>query len=167
MTSAILCATVTILTMLALPTIASRYGSDVGGRFLERTGKYDAGTLRGWVDAHPREARAYAFPVLFPLDVLFMAALTAFVSFGSISEAHMAGLGTGRSWVFLLLPVAYVTADLVEDSLLAAMLTHPDWIGDGVVLLTTRITQLKLATATLSLFQVLALSVLAAPRVHQ
>jgi hypothetical protein len=161
---AMLCATVTIGLMFAIPTAAERHGADVLGRFLEKGRHYDAESLRAWVTTHAESARGYAFPVLFPLDALFLCALGAFACVASIGLAHMTGLLPGRSWLLVVIPLTYAVTDLVEDTALAAMLTDPARINDALVAATRAITRIKLVTAMLSLAQVFVLSALAAYR---
>jgi hypothetical protein len=88
MTTAIFFASVTISLIFVIPTVASRYGPDVAGRFLEKGTRPDALILREWVEKNPNAARGYATPVLFPLDLLFMMSLTGFVLFGSTALAE-------------------------------------------------------------------------------
>jgi len=60
--------------------IAECSGPDVGKRFLEVTPDYTADGLRNWVMRYPSQARRYAFPVLFPLDLLLLITVVGFLA---------------------------------------------------------------------------------------
>jgi hypothetical protein len=105
--------------------VADRYGQEVADRFLERRKFYDRTYLRDWVSANPGAARGYAFPVLFPLDLLFMVSLGAFLAIGSVIAAETVEALRNFAWLFAVVPVTYVVLDLVEDVLLACFLTWP------------------------------------------
>ena len=160
-TIAILCATLAIGVMFALPSVAVRYGSDVVGRFLEKGAPYNARSLRAWIAQHPEAARGYAFPILFPLDLVLLCSLTGFAAAASMALAPERGVLAGSGWLFLVIPLTYGVTDLVEDVLLATMLVSPSSITDGRVMVTQQITRVKIATAMLSLAQVFVLSGLA------
>jgi hypothetical protein len=157
-TIAILCATLAIGVMFALPSVAVRYGSDVVGRFLEKGAPYDARSLRAWIAQHPEAARGYAFPILFPLDLVFLCSLTGFAAAASMALAPERAVLGGLGWLFLVIPLTYGVTDLIEDVLLATMLVSPSSITDARVTVTQRITRVKIFTAMLSLAQVFVLS---------
>ncbi len=76
--------------------LAKCSGADVRKRFLEVTPDYTAEGLRNWVMHYPSQARRYAFPVLFPLNLLFSTTLAGFLAVASIAHAKPCiGLGDG------------------------------------------------------------------------
>src|SRR5581483_217578 len=83
MSIAILCAAVAILLSFTTGKVAVGHGPDVAARFLERGKPYDAETLSRWIQSNKGFARAYAVPVLFPLDFAMMVFLAAFLWLGS------------------------------------------------------------------------------------
>jgi hypothetical protein len=122
----------------------------VGERFLEtRKVAYDADSLRRWAKQNPDAAYGYAFPVLFPLDLLFMIIVGGACAAASVMSASYLGVSTGWLWPFLLLPVIYV--DLAEDTLLALMLTHPDTITDRMLAIVKPLTMIKIGAFVASL----------------
>jgi hypothetical protein len=78
-------------------------------------------------------ASKYVFPVLVPLDLLVMILLAASMALGSAFWARSMGLPPEAIWIVLLLPAAYVAADLIEDSMLVVMLTYQETINDAFV----------------------------------
>jgi hypothetical protein len=117
----------------------------------------DASSRKGLATTLPR--CTHAFPMLFPLDFLLMCSLAGFASFASITLAERIPALSGRSWVVLIVPLAYLAADLVEDALLAMMLTSSARITPAAVSVTYGVTLVKLVTAMSSLAQTGALSV--------
>jgi hypothetical protein len=57
------------------------------------------------------------------------------------------------TWLFAALPVLYVAADLLEDTLLARFLLNPENITDGAVSFAQAITAVKIKTAGLAIVQ--------------
>ncbi|MBI3637939.1 MAG: hypothetical protein HY216_17225, partial [Candidatus Rokubacteria bacterium] len=60
--------------------VAKRYGADVRQRFLETpptATRYTAQSLTEWTTTHAADARGYAAPVLFPVDLVLMIFLAA------------------------------------------------------------------------------------------
>jgi len=55
-----------------------------------------------------------------------MFALGGFLACGSVTCAQSIARLNAITWVFAILPAAYVAADLLEDSLLARLLLCPD-----------------------------------------
>src|SRR5467141_1915089 len=60
--------------------VAQRYDPEVRARFLEHRPSYTRDSLAAWVRAHEADAAGYVVPVLFPLDLLFMAFLAALLA---------------------------------------------------------------------------------------
>lgn len=73
-----------------------------------------------------RDARHYAFPVLFPLD-------RGFLCVGSIVSADAIPRLQPFAWFLAILPAVYVANDLVEDALLARWLLDVDAVTDSSV----------------------------------
>jgi hypothetical protein len=105
---------------------------------------YSVAQVQDLIRTYPAEAAKYVYPGLFPLDLLLLACLGATIALFSI------GLGTTPDqtaglWMLLVLPVAYMLADLTENFLLAWLLTSkPEAIHNGQVTLTQSVTLLKL-----------------------
>jgi hypothetical protein len=102
--------------------VAPRYGKEVGARFLEHNPAYTVDSLATWVKDHRNDAAGYICPVLFPLDLLFMAFLAAFLAVASIALAGSVDRLSGMAWLFVLLPALYLGTDLSEDLTRAAAL---------------------------------------------
>jgi hypothetical protein len=106
---------------------------------------YTKATVQNLVRDHRADAAKYIYPGLFPLDLLFLVCLG-----GSIAMLSL-GLGAtpdnpGLAPMLLVLPVAYMVADLIENLLLAWLLSSaPEAIHDGNVTLVQSMTALKLA----------------------
>ena len=154
----IVLAVLTIALFVVSRRVASQYGTDVGARFLERNPRYDAPSLSQWTAAHPREAAAYVWPVLYPIDLLFTLSLGAFLWTAS---ARLAASGRLQRYVALLLvlPAIYLVTDLIEDALLARFLLRPRTITPAMVSATLTITMAKIWSVGLALLQVALLVV--------
>jgi hypothetical protein len=152
---AILFGAVTIALFFIINQVAERYGPDVGRRFLERGPDYTTASLRAWVASgeNSLNARHYAMPVLFPLDLVFLLALGGFLACGSVVCAQSIALLRNVTWLFAALPGLYVAADLLEDALLARFLLNPENITDGAVSFAQTITAVKIKTAGLAIAQ--------------
>src|SRR2546428_12170497 len=109
----------------ATQLVSKRYGDKVRARFLERNPTYTAESLSTWVQSNPQAAAGYAFPVLFPLDLLFMAFLAAFLTVASFGLAGTVDRLAGVAWLFVLLPILYLAVDLAEDTMLRRFLLSP------------------------------------------
>jgi hypothetical protein len=133
---------------IALFATKDRVGLDVSERFLERLDEIPSGAteqqrkltpdnLKAWVADHPTSAAQYALRVV-PMDVVYLLALGAFLGLASNWlatdmqwPASVAGI---PMWMILwLLPALYVATDLIEDSMIAMLLTFPDFIGAATV----------------------------------
>lgn len=73
------------------------------------------------------KTKRYVVPVLFPLDLIVMVLLSGSLALASMTWGSY-GLG-GRPWLFLILPLAYLVFDLIEDSLLILVLTGSLQLG--------------------------------------
>src|SRR5260221_12672768 len=81
MTIAIFLAAVTIGLVFTIGKVATSYGSPVSERFLERGTGYSEADLKA---LPPDQSRGYAFPVLFPLDLLLLMFLAGFFTLASL-----------------------------------------------------------------------------------
>jgi hypothetical protein len=116
--------------------VPKRFGDAVASRFLERgqtSRQYTAESLARWVTEYGSAAKGYAVPVLFPLDLLFMACLAGFVAVASIGLAEATDRLGDVAWRFAFLPGRYLAVDLGEDVLLASFLLSPARITTGAV----------------------------------
>lgn len=106
---------------------------------------YTRATVQNLVRDHSADVAKYIYPGLFPLDLLYLVCLGGAIAMLSL------GLGAtpdnpGQASMLLVLPVAYMVADLIENLLLAWLLTSaPEAIHDGNVTLVQSMTALKLA----------------------
>ena len=134
MTLVILSATVAMLSFLGIPVIAGRFGADVAARFLEKGGAYTEASLAG-----------------------FTAAAASHL-------VHVLGLSVQVTWALVALSGLYLAADLVEDTLLAVLLTVPARLSPGAVATARAATGVKVVTATVALLLVLGLAMTALVR---
>ena len=134
---------------------------EVAERFLEKGTDYTATSLTAWVKAHETQARHYAFPVLVPLDLLFMAFLAAFLAVASVTFAGSIHGLAGLGWMFVLLPALYLGVDLAEDAVLARFLTSVDSISPSAVAFVHALTTIKIWGVLTAIGQVIILFVLA------
>jgi hypothetical protein len=131
---------VVVIALIANMAAASG-GTDVTKRFLEVTPDYTADV----------------YPVLFPLDLLFLAALAGLFAVASIATAQ--ALHWDRDWVWILavFPVLYAACDLIENVVLARLLLSPAGVTDRSVAVAQALTGLKLAAVAISALQLLLL----------
>jgi len=108
-----------------------------------------------------RAAAGYVLPILFPLDLLLLASLAAFMITWSLYFAGGAGIPAASTWLVIIVPVIYMAADLSENCLLARMLTDPTTISNRAVVIMQATTQLKLAAGLFGLLQTVSIFVLA------
>jgi hypothetical protein len=156
---AIFLAAVTIGLVFTIGNVSARYGTRVSERFLERGTRYSEADLK----ALPADqARGYAFPVLFPLDLLFMIFLGGFLALASVGAAEQVPSLARIAWLFSLVPALYVATDLIEDTLLARMLLSADAVSHDAIALAQNVTKAKLATSIFGVLQTIVLSGMAA-----
>jgi hypothetical protein len=166
--------------------VAPKFGADVKARFVERL-KYipsfktpgDQDGERGseaalneanfaaWLAKPDNQSnrRGYAFPVLFPLDILFLVALGSLLGMVSLLLAGQVGAVVGwPAWVWWLFPVAYMAFDLLEDVLLITLLAMPSLLNGGTFRALSAFTSGKIGTVAVAIGQValLALACVAA-----
>lgn len=156
---AIFLAAVTIGLFFVIGMVSAGYGPKVRDRFLERGAKYTVADLRNLA---PRDARGYTFPVLIPLDLLFMIFLGGFLAFASVGAADSVGPLKTIAWLFAVGPALYVAADLMEDVLLARMLLSQNAITQSAIDLVQSVTKVKFVTCGYGIAQTIALSGVAA-----
>jgi len=145
--------------------VAKQFGDQVVGRFLEHGAEsrhYTADSLAAWVSGNERDARGYVIPVLFPIDLAFMASLAALLATASLGVASLSGRFAGIAWLFAVIPATYLAADLMEDVLLAVFLLSPARITSGVVEGAHVMTTLKIWTVGASILQIVGLAIVAA-----
>ena len=160
------------LTLLLKYSVASKYGPDVAARFLERLNFVPSQmppllsreNLARWV-GDPAQAAAkdgYAMPVLFPFDLLFMICLSALLAFASVLIVeHLRFLSGLPLWIWWLLPLGYMSADLAEDCAIFLVLRGNLPLTDAVYGLMRHLTGAKPATVSIAIGQVGFLAVLA------
>jgi hypothetical protein len=111
-----------------------------------------------------RAAAGYIFPVLFPMDLVFLAAFGASMILWSLCFAGLAGIPAGWVWLVIVVPVIYMGADLSENVLLARMLSDKATIDERMVVITQSMTQLKLAAGFFGLLQTAVIPLVAGAR---
>src|SRR5258708_6833205 len=150
MNIAIFMGAVTISLFFILGLVEARYVPEnsrdptVADRFLEKPSRHSAEFIRGWVEKYPSAARHYAFPVLFPLDLLFIIFLGGFLGLGSVLTADTIDWLKRFAWLFAIIPAVYVLADLIEDTLLARLLLDAQAITDASIWWPRMATEAKL-----------------------
>lgn len=152
--------------------VAPKFGDDVKARFVERL-KYipsfkapgapdsayvmNEANFAAWL-ANPdnqSSRRGYAFPVLFPLDILFLVALGSLLGMASLLLAGQVGaVREWPVWIWWLFPAAYMAFDLLEDVLLIALLTMPSLLNGGTFRALTAFTGGKIGTVAVAIGQV-------------
>jgi hypothetical protein len=91
-------------------------------RFPEKTLSYTADELGKLVASDLR--MKYVFPILFPLDLFVMLALS--LSMGAASSHWINRVHPPAAWLGLLVPGVYLLSDLIEDCLLGWLLLRGD-----------------------------------------
>jgi hypothetical protein len=121
----------------------------------ERSVFYETGTLRSLLTDMPTVKR-YVWPVLFPLDFVFMIVAAASMAWASYHWGSSLGWFMDRPWLFLVLPFAYFVADLAEDVVIALMMSERLPLTAGIVHSLKALTAVKLLTVALTLIQTAA-----------
>jgi hypothetical protein len=114
---------------------------------------YSANDLQNWITAEPRKARIAVFPVLFPLDLLFLLVVGGFFALCSVTYSESAGVPPARKMFLLILPLIYMAADFGENVLLARMLTDSKLATPELVALTHAVTWAKWGSFVLAAAQ--------------
>ena len=182
MKSNILLATAAIAVPFLISFVApgNRVGRAVADRFLERSflqtptippepdpkaelPEVDADNLRAWVTSQADYARAYAWRVM-PLDFIYLVALGTFLALAATTLASgiawpptMAKLLPG--WVWLIFPLAYMIADVLEDFLIIILMTRPASISPFTVNMLAVLRNVKIGANALAITQIFALGV--------
>lgn len=133
----------------------------VGDRWLEVGGTYTAKELASWVESDQARAGRYAFPVLVPLDLVFLVLLGATLAVTSVVLAGSVRGLESLVWTFVLLPALFVAADLAEDGLLVAMLLRAVSITEDLGGVVRAVTFIKLWTLKLAMAQTAVLGLTA------
>jgi hypothetical protein len=97
------------------------------------------------------KARIVVVPLLFPLDLLFLACAGAALALISVACAP-AGLSVSWFWL-LVLPSAYLVSDFAENALLAGMLSGLAPVTKGAVAATHLATHVKWGSFSLASLQ--------------
>lgn len=176
----ILLAALAIALPFIISQVATPFGNAVSERFLERpthredprytipletpTGKtLDVTSLAEWVRDATRSANGYATRVIL-LDILYLFFLGTFLAIASTTLAdiirwpHM--LASLPNWVWWVLPGLYLVSDSIEDCMIFSMLNWPSTIQSGAFDILSAARSVKITTVTLSLVQVVLLSLL-------
>jgi hypothetical protein len=150
---AILLAAATIGLVFIIRPVAQLNAPVEGARYFESQTTYKSSQLRAFVKQRPKQAAGYVYPVLFPLDLLFMICLGGFIATAALALVGSPGLPQGWVWLLMILPAAYVAADLAEDILLARFLTSTSTITDALVAFMQQLTSAKIVLVGLGLAQ--------------
>lgn len=146
---------------IAVFSTKARVGLDVSERFLERLDEIPSGAtetqrelnstnLKAWVADHPDYAAKYALRVL-PMDILYLLSLGSFLGLALTWlaadmqwPASVAGIPT---WTILwLLPALYIATDLIEDCLIAVLMTSPSSIEPATVRTLKTVKRIKIGS---------------------
>ncbi|OCK59868.1 hypothetical protein [Bradyrhizobium sp. LMTR 3] len=150
--------------------VAPRYGKDVAARFLEHL-KYipsqnealSQASLARWLADKTQSGaiRGYVFPVLFPLDFLFLICLGLFLGFASVPLAErLEFLSSLPVWIWWMLPICYMAFDIAEDIVIAAIFkSFVPLTADSFRLLSS-LTAIKIASVKAAIAQVILLGAL-------
>jgi small-conductance mechanosensitive channel len=145
--------------------IAPSYGDDVSRRFIERINYIPSqkpallnrDNLAKWL-ADAKNARAisgYVFPILFPLDVVFLASLGLLLGCASVAMAgQLSFLSNVPAWVWWIFPLCYVAADFTEDMVVAATFKSKIELTDRSFGLLQSLTTIKIMGINLAIGQV-------------
>jgi hypothetical protein len=154
-----------VLGMVLKFAITPHYGEDVKKRFIERlsyipsqnSAPLNVQSLGNWLSdsANRSTVNGYVFPVLFPLDILFLACLGTSIGMASAAIAGQMSVASGiPSWVWWLFPALYMTTDLAEDTLLALLFKSAVALTDESFTLLRSLTKVKIATVGVASAQV-------------
>jgi hypothetical protein len=148
-----------VILFAAMHGAQSYFGLERSGLSGQQAG-YTADDVRR-LAGDERRAAGFVIPILFPLDLMFLAAFGAFLMLCSIHFAGAAGIPRDWTWLLIVLPAIYVAADLSENVLLTRLLTDSDAVSDRAVVITQSFTRLKFATAALGSAQTLVVVAMA------
>jgi|SRR5580693_5608883 hypothetical protein len=141
--------------LLVISRVQSHYGT---GSPTGTDVKANATALERLMKPENSEAAAhYVVPILFPLDLLLLASLAAFMMTGSIYFAANVGIPARWVWLVLVIPVIYMAADLSENVLLSYILSKGIGMTEPAVAIARAMTRLKWVTVELGLLQTLAI----------
>jgi hypothetical protein len=148
--------------------IARKYGDDVQGRFIERLNYIPSqkpkllnqDNLAKWLsDEGNRSAiRGYVFPVLFPLDIVFLASLGLLLGVSSVGLASRFDFLTNVPvWVWWIFPALYILSDFAEDATIAAIFGSFAPLTEQSFRALRALTTIKLATIGMAIGQTIFL----------
>jgi hypothetical protein len=152
---------------IALLVVGARSGAvDIEARFVERIDYIPSNltpsallnfeNFQRWL-SDPALAAVrtnYAFPVLFPLDYIFLLSLGLFAGFGSVSVSrHLAFAHSIPVWIWWVFPILYMACDVLEDSILIALFTGQMNLNEHVFDLLRIVTKTKIATVSIAIGQ--------------
>jgi hypothetical protein len=148
-----LCFAVAIVLFVTMPIVQAHLGLKAfafGSKW-----SYGEAALRAVIGNNPSKPPLVVVPLLFPLDLLLLIFLGLALALCSV--AHAEALCVPRSCVALLLilPVAYMVADLSENLLYSGMLIWQESI-DSLIGVAGWATRIKLVAAALAIVQTLA-----------
>jgi hypothetical protein len=144
-----------VVLLSVIPRVQNHYGT---GAPTGRDVKANATALERLMKPENSEVAAhYVVPILFPLDLLLLASLAAFMMIGSIYFAADVGIPARWAWLVLVIPVIYMAADLSENVLLSYILSKGIGMTEPAVAIARAMTRLKWVTVELGLLQTLAI----------
>jgi hypothetical protein len=155
-----------VIVWVALASASRRYAPEAAAIKFGSNFSYDKSTVETLVSRHGADAAAFIFPVLFPLDLMLLFCIGATLALFSIGLGAAPGDAAGIG-LLLILPAAYMLADLSENVVLAIMLSsRPGSVTNGPVTLVQSLTALKLLFGFAATLQVLVLAWQAYQRSH-
>jgi len=141
-----------------------KLGPAAESRFIERSQKLPNGEefnpqkFKEWVSSNGKEARAYAFPVIFPIDLVFLICFGLFTLLGSVLLFEVLAITRIPWWLVIVAPIVYIVSDLAEDALAFVLLYSADAITPGRVDLLKALTATKFVSSGMSIVQTLLLA---------
>jgi hypothetical protein len=114
-------------------------------------------SLKDWLDdpANAATRRAYAFPVLFPLDFVFLIFLGLFLGLASLAVSNqLAPLRSIPAWTWWVFPSLYIICDSLEDTILLALFTEKLRLEPVSYFIVRTLTKAKIATVSIAIGQI-------------
>jgi hypothetical protein len=140
--------------------------SDIKVRFIERIDYIPSSTpssallsfdsLKNWLDdpANAAARRAYIFPILFPLDFVFLILLGVFLGLASIAvSSQLAPLRAIPAWIWWVFPGLYMACDFLEDTVLLVLFTKKLRLDPAFYYLLRGLTKAKIVAVSIAIGQ--------------
>jgi hypothetical protein len=150
----------------AVRLLIGKYDRDVRARFLEHSEyipslkmKISFESLKTWLAGNAMRRRAYALPVIFPLDVIFLVLLGCTLAALSSSSARLSIAHGVAPWWWWAIPGAYMATDMCEDLLIFLFCTSPGRLNENSFSMLRFFTKAKMVAIDTSVAQAVILIV--------